>query len=350
MWWMAGGKNGESNNEALEWIPLRHLKGISSVEHARIVSVPLLFLFDWFWAGCLLCNHVSVIGGKNQGFLPAPASLVLVCLAASENIVVVCICQCGFGLGAWAQQALARLTCIQSRSSSGVKLMCGKYIRAWGWKDLMSCLGFSRSTEGLPCQSRRLAFRPSHLEGNLDFFNAQACLAPKAYSSLWLGLIRCHVPLDSRSLFSIAFGHVSLSALLPGWQHCELPAARSRFWRKEGIKKYVMDFVLSIENTFSYENKINGNLSHSLLWHGKKLLMRTDRYWKQPRDWFKCLNVSRYINNVILSYHGLDICCLQIGKIPNTACLKISLFKRHLPRSGVLGNKFSYNQRGFFFY
>lgn len=164
---------------------------------------------DVFYTG-ILCDHVSVIGGKNQEFVPAPASLMLVCLAAG---VVVCFCQCGFDVGAWAQQALARLTFIHSRSSSGVKLTCGKYVPAWGWKDWMNCLGFSRSTGGFPCQSRMcmLAFHPPHLEGNLDSFNTSvcACLAPKACSSLCLGLTRCHVYLDSRSLFSTAFGHIS---------------------------------------------------------------------------------------------------------------------------------------------
>lgn len=107
-----------------------------------------------------------------------------------------------------------------------------------------------------------------------------------------------------------------------------------------------MDFVLAIEDVFSYENRIDGNLSHGLLWRGRKLLVCTDR---ALRGWLQCLNVSRYINNVILSYHGLDICCVQIGEIHNTVYLKISLFKRHVPRSSVPGNKFSYNQRGFFF-
>lgn len=121
-----------------------------------------------------------------------------------------------FDLGAWARQVLARLMCIKSPSSSGVKLMCGKYVWVWGWKDWMSCRGCSRSPESLPCQSRIfvLAFHPPRLEGNLDFFNAQACLSPKAYSSRCLGLTRCHVCLDSRSLFSAAFGHTSLSCYL----------------------------------------------------------------------------------------------------------------------------------------
>lgn len=39
---------------------------------------------DVFYTG-ILCNRVSVIGGKNQGFLPAPASLVLVCVPGKKG-------------------------------------------------------------------------------------------------------------------------------------------------------------------------------------------------------------------------------------------------------------------------
>lgn len=72
----------------------------------------------------------------------------------------------------------------------------------------------------------------------------------------------------------------------------------------------------------------------------------TDR---APRGWLRSLNVSIYIKNAVLSYHGLGICCLQMGKIHNIAYLKIFLFKRNVPRSSVLGNKFSCNRRDFFF-
>lgn len=117
----------------------------------------------------------------------------------------------------------------------------------------------------MPCQSRIfvLAFHPPRLEGNLDFFNAQACLSPKAYSSRCLGLTRCHVCLDSRSLFSAAFGHTSLSCYLDDSTVNSL--LQEDFWRKEGIKKHLMDFVLAVENVFTYENRINGNLSQSVM-------------------------------------------------------------------------------------
>lgn len=70
----------------------------------------------------------------------------------------------------------------------------------------------------------------------------------------------------SRKLFSEAFGHISLCLL------CYLDDSAVNFplqandsWRKEGIKKPLMGFTLAIENVFSYENTIFGNLNHSLL-------------------------------------------------------------------------------------
>lgn len=36
-------------------------------------------------------------------------------------------------------------------------------------------------------------------------------------------------------------------------------------WRKEGIKKPLMGFMLAVKNVFSCENTVYGNLSHSLL-------------------------------------------------------------------------------------
>lgn len=71
---------------------------------------------------------------------------------------------------------------------------------------------------------------------------------------------------------------------------------------------------------------------------------------RAPKHLLQSLSVSRYTNNVILSYHGLGMCCLQIGKIQNTAYFKIFPFKRYVPRNSVLGNKFSCNRRDFFFF
>lgn len=72
----------------------------------------------------------------------------------------------------------------------------------------------------------------------------------------------------------------------------------------------------------------------------------TDR---APRGWLQSLNVSRYINNVALSYHGLGSCCPQIGKIHNIAYLK-SFFSKGMCQEAVCWGISSVVTGGIFFF
>lgn len=175
-------ENGELSREVLECFHLRHLQGILSIEHASVISVALPFLLnrsgqDVF--SLAFCVPTSLwLVEKNQGLLPAPASLVLMWLpgkqgwGAGGDMVVVYICKHGFDVGVyelsspllgWRVSVQILLWC--QVDASQIRLSVGME----KWDELLGvqhqCWRFS-----LPKRSLVARFTSSPSDGEFEFF------------------------------------------------------------------------------------------------------------------------------------------------------------------------------------
>lgn len=229
-----------------------------------------------------LCNW-----WKNQGLIPAPASLVLMWLHGKKgwgiggDIVVLYICKCGFDVGVYELSHPFLGWCVSGPDPSLVSSLhvadtseCGDGKMGWVARASAPALKvFLAKAE----PSGLLSIQPIWWGSWVSLIPRLCLFASQVPRLVMCWLNKVSHAFGSTKLFYEAFGRISLC------QHCYLDDSAVNFplqangsWRKEEIKKKKKPWwilYLQSKNVFSYENTIYGNLSHSLLWHGRKWLI-----------------------------------------------------------------------------
>lgn len=299
MWLIAGKKIGESNREALECFHLTRnfiSRTCQCYFSGSSVSVKSI------WAGCLFTSislaHLCDCW-KNQGLLLAPASLVpwcgcLINRATGGDVIVMCICKCGFDVGISDRSSPLPGWCVSCPDLSlvsswclGNTSECGEGKMGWVvWGSAPALKVFlAEAAAGILFSIQPIGWR----------IWVSLCLPGSQGLQLlmcWLSKASCAFGLQETVLWS-CWSHIFVCFITCMIALAYVPLQEYGSWRKEGIKKPLMGFMLALKNVFSYENTVYGNLSHSLLWHGRKWL---DLCWESSKTFVaksECLQIYK---------------------------------------------------------